>query len=162
MGDRQEIIALYAQGLSLREVGRAVGLSYERVRQVLEAAGIPRRRRSPLDRLKAQFAAKGCLSLAEAAALVGRSPRTIAQWVRRGLVPSEVVRGPTRTVLVGVSRAAVLAHARRVPTLSVAMRERWRDPAYRERMLRARRSPEYRARMSEAARRRWRTHGRRS
>jgi hypothetical protein len=49
----REMVRLYAEGLSLRDVGRRLGLSRQAVAKALERQGVPRRprgRRSILDR----------------------------------------------------------------------------------------------------------------
>lgn len=45
------IVALYAEGRSTLEIGRQIGMTDERVRQILKAAGVERRHRSARPKL---------------------------------------------------------------------------------------------------------------
>lgn len=47
MSRNEKIASLYVDGQNLREIATQYGLSGERVRQILKAAGVPRRSRSP-------------------------------------------------------------------------------------------------------------------
>ena len=83
------IVESYRSGHSLRQIGKEVGLSHERVRQVLMDAGISRRpdgseaASKTLAAVGAVLAADGSLSITAASRAVGADKSTVSQYLRR-------------------------------------------------------------------------------
>jgi len=74
---RKQALSLREAGLSYAEIGRRLGLTRERVRQILK----PKR---PVR--KPDFPSRLMLSISEAAGLLGVHPNTLRRWADAGLV----------------------------------------------------------------------------
>ena len=84
---RAEVVKLRETGLSYAEIGRRLGISRERVRQI--ARGKPKRVPQPKIMLKVM------LTLGDVAQLLGVHPNTVRNWSEKGILKSYRI-GPRR------------------------------------------------------------------
>lgn len=77
MSRRDEIIRLREEGLTYARIGKRLGISKERVRQIIkEPPPVPRR------------ASEVMLTVGEAAQLLGVHINTVRRWTNSGMLPS--------------------------------------------------------------------------
>jgi len=74
---RQQIVSMRKGGLTYAEIGRRLGITKERVRQIFK--GNPRPQKPDLD-------SKVMLTTSEAAHLVGVRPNTVRRWSNKGIL----------------------------------------------------------------------------
>jgi excisionase family DNA binding protein len=74
---RGQALGLRREGLSYAEIGRRLGVTRERARQLASANSRPK---------KPDLASKLMLTTGEAAQLLGVHPNTVRQWSKKGLL----------------------------------------------------------------------------
>jgi hypothetical protein len=136
------------EGLTLREIGKRHGVSHERVRQVLEGAGIPagrrggaafQRRQELADRVSAWLVAHGPVPSAAVREEFGLTAQRLSELVLEHGVPREFLMAgsgrsgsgvPEEELVAGVARvwAAVLREDPSAAGLSVGLYDRYRGP----------------------------------
>lgn len=76
---RDEIVELRKTGLSYAKIGHRLGISRERVRQILKAKPTPK---------KGNFSPKGVLRVGDVASLLGVHLNTVRRWSDEGALRS--------------------------------------------------------------------------
>jgi excisionase family DNA binding protein len=76
---RGQALGLRREGLSYAEIGRRLGVTRERARQLASANSRPK---------KSDLASKLMLTTGEAAQLLGVHPNTVRQWSKKGALPA--------------------------------------------------------------------------
>ena len=76
---RHEVVKLKETGLAYAEIGRRLGITRERVRQILKGIPAPQ---------KPDLHSRVMLTTSDVAQLIGLHPNTVRRWNRRGILKS--------------------------------------------------------------------------